>query len=79
MIFSLAVTEGIGYESGRREHGMKLDFIDVRKAFFHADARIDIYICGVAEGRRYGRKMWKTAKIIVWNARCCAELDGCPH
>jgi hypothetical protein len=44
LLFSLAVTEGVGYEEGAREHGMKLDFIDIRKAFFHADARREVYV-----------------------------------
>ena len=39
LLFSLAVTAGVGYEEGAREHGMKLDLVDIRKAFFHADAR----------------------------------------
>ena len=44
LLFSLAITEGIGYERGKREEGMKLDFIDVRKAYFHADARREVYV-----------------------------------
>ena len=27
-----------------KEYGIKLEFIDVRKAFFHADARREIYV-----------------------------------
>ena len=27
--FAAAVTEGVGYKRGAREHGMKLDFIDI--------------------------------------------------
>ena len=38
MLFSLAVTESIGYKKGKREQGMKIDFIDVRRAYFHAKA-----------------------------------------
>ena len=38
LLISMAVTEGIGYEKDKRENGMKLDFIDVRRAFFHSDA-----------------------------------------
>ena len=44
MLFSLAVTEGIGYQRARREQGMKLDFIHVRRAYFHAKARRDVYV-----------------------------------
>ena len=42
LLFSLA--EGVGCEEGNRQHGMKLDFIDIRKAFFQADARREVYI-----------------------------------
>ena len=44
MLVSMTVTEGIGYEEGKKEQGMKLDFIDVRRAYFHADTRTEIYI-----------------------------------
>ena len=42
LLFSLAATEGVGYEEGKSEHGMKLDSADIRKAFFHAEARRDV-------------------------------------
>ena len=44
MLFSMAVTEGVGYRRGQREKGMKLDFIDVRRAYFHASARRDVFV-----------------------------------
>ena len=44
MLFSLAVTEGAGYQTGCKERGMKLDFIDIRRAYFHAKARRDVFI-----------------------------------
>ena len=44
LLFSLAVNEGVGYEKGKRKEGMKLDFIDIRKAYFHADARREVYV-----------------------------------
>ena len=44
ILFSLAVTEGMGYERGRIKDGMKLDSIDIRKASFHADARREVYV-----------------------------------
>ena len=37
LLFSWAVTEGIGWQENREEH-TKIDFIDVRRAFFHASA-----------------------------------------
>ena len=44
LLFSWAVTEGVGYERGEEKNGMKIDFIDIRKAFFHADARREVYV-----------------------------------
>ncbi len=44
MLFSFAVTEGIGFKPGKREEGMKLDFIDIRRAYYHAVARRKVYI-----------------------------------
>ena len=43
MLLSCAVTEGIGYKT-RTSRGMKLDFIDVRRAYYHADALREVYI-----------------------------------
>ena len=48
MLFSLAVTEGVGYERGQRYHGMKLDFIDVKRAYFHAKCTRDVYVLRAA-------------------------------
>ena len=39
MLLSLAVTEGVGYKKDRPKAGMKLEFIDVERAYFQADAR----------------------------------------
>ena len=44
ILFSLAVTEGVGYNKGLKNKGMKIDFIDVRRAYFQAMARRDIYV-----------------------------------
>ena len=44
ILFSLALTEGCGYDRGNRGDGMKLDFIDVRKAYFNAPARRAVYV-----------------------------------
>ena len=43
MLVSLAVTEGVGHD-GNRQTGMKLDFIDVKRAYFHAKCKMDVYI-----------------------------------
>ena len=44
LLMSMAVTEGIGYRRNDRANGMKLDFIDVRRAYFHANARRTVYV-----------------------------------
>ena len=44
MLLSWAVTEGIGCKQGVREHGMNIDFIDVRRAYFHAKARRRVFV-----------------------------------
>jgi len=44
ILFASAVTEGYGFEEGKRAKGMKLDFIDVRRAFFHADCIRNVYV-----------------------------------
>jgi hypothetical protein len=41
---AMAVTEGIGYTKGDRKGGNKLEFIDVRRAYFHARARRLVYV-----------------------------------
>ena len=44
MLMSIAVTEGVGFQKGHRSKGMKLDYIDVRRAYFHAQARREVYV-----------------------------------
>ena len=43
MLLSCATTEGIGYVDGRTR-GMKLEFIDVRRAYYHAPAIREVYV-----------------------------------
>ena len=38
LLFSMAVTKGIGYTKDHMK-GMKLDFIEVRRAYFHAQSK----------------------------------------
>ena len=42
-LFSFALTEGIGWKGDRRS-GMKVDFIDVRRAYFFAKAKREVYV-----------------------------------
>ena len=41
MLMSLATTQGVGFGSGA---SLKLDFIDVSRAYFHANTRRDVYV-----------------------------------
>ena len=43
ILMSLAVTEGIGWNKNSRKQ-KKIDIIDVRRAYFHAKARREIYV-----------------------------------
>ena len=43
-MLSRAVTEGVGYKIGNKKGGKKLDFIDVRRAYFQAKARRSVYV-----------------------------------
>lgn len=63
----MAVTEGIGFERGRKGGGMKIEFIDIRKAYFHSEARRAMYaqlaeedyeegMCGRLERAMYGTR-----------------------
>ena len=44
LLSRLSVTVGVGYEEGAREHGMKLELMNIHQAFFHADARREVYV-----------------------------------
>ena len=80
LLFSLAVTEGIGYKKGHKATGMKLDFIDVRRAYFHAAARRKVYVklppedhvegnCGRLKKAMYGTRdaaqNWEYAYVSI--------------
>ena len=66
ILFSLAVTEGVGYRH-KKVMGIKLDFIDIRRACFHSKARREIHIqlpredhtegmCGILNKAMYGTR-----------------------
>ena len=63
----MAVTAGIGYQQGLRHKGKKIDFIDVRRAYFHAKARRRVFVrlppedheegkCGLLDKAMYGTR-----------------------
>ena len=37
------MTEGVGYSRGKEQHGKKIDFIDVRRAYFYARSKRDVH------------------------------------
>lgn len=64
-MLSLAVTSGIGFKEGMQ--GKKIDFVDVRRAYFHAKARREVYLklppedntegkCGIFRKAMYGTR-----------------------
>ena len=66
MLLSSAVTEGIGFTQ-RSSTGMKLDFIDIRRAYYHAEAVREVYValppgdeeegmCGILEKSLQGTR-----------------------
>ena len=55
LLLSLAVTEGIGYVQGQKEQGMKIDLIDVRRAYFHAKARRRVFVRLPEEDKEEGK------------------------
>ena len=63
MLLSFAVTEKIGYQPGHKESGMKLDFIDVKKAYYSANARRELYI-ELPEGDREPGMVGKCNKAV---------------
>ena len=53
-LLSMATTEGIGWKKGKKQKGMKLDFIDVRKAYLHAEVQREVFIELPEEDREEG-------------------------
>ena len=65
MLISMAVTQGIGHTGEDRGQGICLEFIDISRSFFHADAKRKVYIkfldedyeegmCGLLKKSLYG-------------------------
>ena len=75
MLFSFAVTEGIGYQKGKKEEGMKLDFIDIRRAYYHAVARRKVYI-KLPEGDEEEGMCGKFIQVPGWSPRCSLKLGA---
>ena len=73
ILLSLAVTEGVGYSKGSKHKGMKLDFIDVRRAYFQARARRSVYVKLPDEDYEEG-KVGKLLKSMYGTRACSTEL-----
>ena len=71
ILFSMAVTEGIGYQPGCKNQGYKLEFIDVRRAYFHAEARRKVYVELPEEDREPG--MCGRLKKAMYGTREAAQ------
>ena len=82
MLYSWAVTEGIGFVKGNRKVGVKLDCLDVMRAYFHAEARRQVFVewceeddvkgmCGELVNAMYGARdaaqNWEAAYIQFRN------------
>ena len=44
LLMSLAMTEGVRYERGKEQSGMRIDFVDVRRAYFYAASEREVYV-----------------------------------
>ena len=76
LLFSMAVTEGIGYQAGKREEGLKLSFIDVRRAYFYAKAKRDIHVKLPPEGYEEG-KCGKLMKSMYGTRDAASNWEAC--
>ena len=75
ILFSLAVTEGVGYQEGYEKEGMQIDIIEVSRSFFDSEAIRRVFVklpredhesgmCGLL-----GRSLYRTNDAVQhWNA-----------
>ena len=71
LLMALAVTDGVGFKAGRKKKGMRLDFIDVRRAYFHARARRLVYVALPEED--YEEGMCGRLKKAMYGTRDAAQ------
>ncbi len=50
VLLSLAMTGGIGYQRGKEEEGMKLEFVYIRRAYLQAEVLKKGHLRGAARG-----------------------------
>ena len=75
ILLAFAVTQGVGYQQDRQQ-GMRIDFIDVRRAFFHAAARRAVYAQLPPGGKDIGKR-GRLNKAMYGNKVCSPELGVC--
>ena len=89
MLFSMAVTEGVGAPVKDK----KLDFIDVRRAYFHARARREMYVELPEEDAEFLKTLIETVlqeilktasgQFITFDVNyafgCAIDVDGALH
>ena len=80
LLFSMAVTEGIGYNKGEREKGLKLGFVDIKRAYFYAPVQRPVYIEIPKEDQMPGDEDYRRTRFqLVWYPRRRSELDPRIH
>ena len=77
MLLSLAMTEGIGWKKEWEER-MKIEFIDIRRAYFHAEATRDVYMEPPKEDHEHGM-CGKLLKSIYETPDAAQNREQRPH
>ena len=85
LLLSVAVTEGYRYDRNGKQAALKLDVIDVKRAFFHAPCRREVYVelppedsepgmCGILSMAMYGIRdvpqNWEFEYGLLWSSSC---------
>ena len=68
----MAMTDGVGYQPGKEEQGIQLEFIDIERAYLQAPARRELYVKLPDEVAEPGTR--QVEQRNVWGARCSAQL-----
>ena len=66
LLYSLAVTEGVGYFEGDQEGGMCLMFVDIKRAFFQCQCKAGC-LRGSTARRLQGRYVRTLVEKLIWN------------
>ena len=72
----MAVTEGVGFKRGEREKGLKLAFIDVKRTYFYAKAKKDIFI-RLPEGDREPGMGGRLLKSMYGTQDAASNWEDC--